>query len=205
MIITKDMLNKKVPSEMFPTRLDSALNLYTYVDDGLIVYNINPTTWNCLYPFFELNHKFTVDEYEFSNRNMTYGELISEYQSQYKAIYEGERGIDKDMRKRILIDAYEKTFDVSGSTITDELESVYELKYSKSKDVWTLYYFENYVVGKIDDVDALLKQKAYSQKFMPLDANVSEVDGVEVVSNLPYILSDERNIQVLKKNKIERE
>ena len=30
MIITKNMLNEKVPLEMIPTRLDSATDLYTY-------------------------------------------------------------------------------------------------------------------------------------------------------------------------------
>ena len=64
MIITKEMLNEKVPSNMFPTRLDSAMNLYTYINNkGLVLYNVNPDTWNCLYPFFELNHKFTINNY----------------------------------------------------------------------------------------------------------------------------------------------
>lgn len=31
MIITKRILNEKVPKEMMPTRLDSAVNLYTNV------------------------------------------------------------------------------------------------------------------------------------------------------------------------------
>ena len=32
MIITKNILDEKVPKEMIPTRLDSAMNLYTNVD-----------------------------------------------------------------------------------------------------------------------------------------------------------------------------
>ena len=78
MIITKEMLNKNVPKDMMPTRLDSALNLYTNIsyknEKGIILYNTNPDTWNCLYPFYELNHKFTIDNYKFSNENPTYGE-----------------------------------------------------------------------------------------------------------------------------------
>ena len=71
------MLNKKVPSEIFPTRLDSAINLYIYVENlGLVLYNVNPETWNCLYPFFELNHKFKIDNYKFSKENITFKELI---------------------------------------------------------------------------------------------------------------------------------
>ena len=36
MIITKEILNQKVPRKMFPTRLDSATDLYTYTDQGLL-------------------------------------------------------------------------------------------------------------------------------------------------------------------------
>ena len=52
MIITTDMLDKKVPTEMFPTRFDSATDFYTCTEERIILYNINPTTWNLLYPFF---------------------------------------------------------------------------------------------------------------------------------------------------------
>lgn len=66
MIVTKDIFEQKVPKEMIPTRLDSAMNLYTNVsyknETGIIVYNTNHTTWNCLYSFYELNHKFTIDK-----------------------------------------------------------------------------------------------------------------------------------------------
>lgn len=52
MIITKDILDQKVPSDMIPTRLDSAFNLYTVVSFHhqlrIPLYNINPDTWNCL-------------------------------------------------------------------------------------------------------------------------------------------------------------
>lgn len=32
MIISKSILYKQVPKEMIPTRLDSAMNLYTYIN-----------------------------------------------------------------------------------------------------------------------------------------------------------------------------
>lgn len=201
MIITKNMLTEKVPHEMFPTRLDSALNLYTCVKDGLIVYNVYPETWNCLYPFFEMNHRFTVDSYEFK-KDVTYGELLKEYMEEYNSSYEMTKGIDKEMRKRILLSEFSKTFGVEGGKITDELDSVFELKYSKSKNVWTLYYFENYVLGEIGDIDALLAQDVYEQKFLPLDPNVPQIDGVDVVSNLMYILESEENVKKLEENQL---
>ena len=137
MIITEDMLNQEVPKDMFPTRLDSASNLYTYIKNkGLVLYNVNPITWNCLYPFFELNHKFTFDNYTFKNKDITFEELIEEFQNKYQEIHERERGYTKEKRKEIFRE-YKNIFGLKNVTIGAELEPCYELKYFKSKNVWT--------------------------------------------------------------------
>lgn len=204
MIITKNNLDEKVPKEMIPTRLDSAMNLYTNISykdkTGIIVYNTNPTTWNCLYSFYELNHKFTIDEYNFGKEDITYRELIEEYQKVYKKIYEDKKGNIKNVRIQTLIDEYKKTFNLKDVHINDELLPIFELKYSKSKNVWTLYYFENYVVDSVDSFDDLLNQKLYEQKILPLDSCIKELDGVGLTSNIPYLLSIESNIEKLNNN-----
>lgn len=204
MIITKNNLDEKVPKEMIPTRLDSAMNLYTNISykdkTGIIVYNTNPTTWNCLYSFYELNHKFTIDEYNFSKEDITYRELIEEYQKVYKKIYEDKKGNIRNVRIQTLIDEYKKTFNLKDVHINDELLPIFELKYSKSKNVWTLYYFENYVVDSVDSFDDLLNQKLYEQKILPLDSCIKELDGVGLTSNIPYLLSIESNIEKLNNN-----
>lgn len=204
MIITKNNLDEKVPKEMIPTRLDSAMNLYTNISykdkTGIIVYNTNPTTWNCLYSFYELNHKFTIDEYNFSKEDITYRELIEEYQKVYKKIYEDKKGNIRNVRIQTLIDKYKKTFNLKDVHINDELLPIFELKYSKSKNVWTLYYFENYVVDSVDSFDDLLNQKLYEQKILPLDSCIKELDGVGLTSNIPYLLSIESNIEKLNNN-----
>lgn len=206
MFITKDLYNQKVSKDMLPTRLDSALNLLTNIyskdRNGIVVYNINHETWNCLYAFYEMNHKFTIDDYHFNNENPTYGELIEEYKSMYHEIYEQEKGYNKGKRMQVLSDEFKRTFGLNDVTIGGELEPVFELKYSKSKNVWTLYYFENYVASKVDRIEVLLKQKLYDQKFLPLDASIHEVDGVEVVSNIPFSLSSEANLEILNNNRI---
>lgn len=206
MIITKNILDDQVPKEMMPTRLDSAMNLYTNVSYngkiGIIVYNTNPDTWNCLYSFYELNHKFTIDEYNFNKENITYRELIEEYQKVYKKIYEAEKGNTKDIRKQILIDEYKRTFSLRDVNISTELLPIFELKYSKSKNVWTLYYFENYVADRVNDFSELINQKLYEQKIMPLDSSIRELDGVEVASDIPYLLSIESNVEKLQNNVI---
>lgn len=207
MIITKEILNQKVPENMFPTRLDSALILYTNVHyknkSGIILYNTNPDTWNCLYSFYESNHKFTIDNYNFSKENLTYGDLIEEYKSVYQKVYEQEKGYTKEKRINILIDEYKNTFNLESVSIGEELEPVFEIKYSKSKNVWTLYYFENYVVNKIKDINKLLNQSIYEQKILPLDPSINNIDGTEIISNIPYFLSIESNIEKLNNNLME--
>ncbi len=201
MIITKNILDEKVPKEMIPTRLDSAMNLYTNISyngaNGIIVYNTNPTTWNCLYSFYELNHKFTIDEYKFEKEEITYRQLIEEYQKIYKEVYENEKGNTKNVRIQTLINEYKNTFGLDYINVNDELLPIYELKYSKSKNVWTLYYFENYVANEINNFDKLLSQKIYEQKILPLDFSIEKIDGVELASNISYLLSIDSNIEKL--------
>ena len=209
MIITENILNQKVPKEMIPTRLDSAMNLYTNINfqgnEGILLYNTNPSTWNCLYSFYELNHKFTIDNYVFSNENITYRELIEEYKKVYKKIYEVERGNIKERRIKTLSDEFIKTFNLNNVTIKEELAPVFELKFSKSKNVWTLYYFENYVANDVDSLDILFNQKLYEQKILPLNYKEKEIDGVEIASNIQYLLSIDDNIEILKNNSLKLE
>lgn len=204
MIITKEILNQKAPKEMIPSRLDSALNLFTCINNntksGILVYNTNPSTWNCLYPFYELNHKFTLDNYNFNIKEPTYEDLIKEYESVYKKIYEEEKGYIKKERINLLLQEYKKTFKLNNVKIVEELTPIYELKYSKTKNVWTLYYFENYVANDIDNINDLINQKLYEQKILPIDCNIQKLNGIEIVSNLPYILSFSNNVEKLNNN-----
>jgi len=204
MIITPNMLNEIVPKDILPTRLDSALNLYTNINyknkKGLILYNTNPTTWNSLYPFYELNHKFILNNFQIKDENITYGELIKEYEKFYQKDYEQKRGYNKEKRIHILKEEYIKTFNLNNANINAELTPVYELKFSKSQNVWTLYYFENYVANQIDDLEVLLNEELYEQKILPIDSKTTVIDGINIISNLSYILSIPSNIEILNNN-----
>ena len=204
MIISKSILDKQVPKEMIPTRLDSAMNLCTYINyknnKGIIVYNTNPDTWNCLYSFYEMNHKFTIDNYLFSKENITYRDLIEEYKRIYKKVYEKEQGYTKEKRIDTLSKEFLKTFGLKNVTIKEELLPIFELKYSKSKKVWTLYYFENYIASEVDNLDILFAQNIYEQKILPIDSNITSIDGLELASNIPYLLSIEENIKIINNN-----
>ena len=206
MIITDDILDGKVPKEMMPTRLDSAMNLYTNVNSngksGILLYNTNPDTWNCLYSFYELNHKFTIDNYIFEKENSTYRDLIKEYKSVYQKVHEEANGYVKGKRIKILSNEFLKTFKLNNVKIKEELTPIYELKFSKSKNVWTLYYFENYVAGNVEPLDRLLNQELYVQKILPLDSKAKEIDGIEIASNIQYLLSINENVKKLKSNSL---
>lgn len=201
MIITKNMLNEKVPLSMIPTRLDSATDLYTYTKHGLVLYNINPNTWNVLYPFFQQTNKFTIDFYDIKNKNITYKDLIEIYNNVYNTEYVSKKGFNENKRKQVLIDEFNKTFEVSGTTISAKLDSHYELKYSKSKKVYTLYYLESYIANNIDDIDKLLNQNVYKQEMLNLNKHPldKEVNGIKVVDSLA-LLDDKDKLDLVKKN-----
>ncbi len=204
MIITKDMLNQKVPREMFPTRLDSATDLYTFTDKGLVLYNIKPTTWNVLYPFFQQNNKFTMNGFNIENKDITYKELIDIYNDIYTTKYEIEKGFNEEKRKQVLIEEFNETFGVNETTISKRLDSHYELKYSKSQNVYTLYYLESYIANEVNNIDKLLNQKVYQQEFLSLKEHPipKEINGVKLVDSL-LLLNDPEKLNILKSNKIE--
>lgn len=204
MIITEDMLSKKVPLEMIPTRLDSATDLYTNTEKGLILYNIKSDTWNVLYPFFQQENKFTIDYYEIKNKDITYQELIDMYQTIYEDEYVVKKGFDEDKRKQVLIDEFNKIFHVSGTKISEKLNSHYELKYSKSKNVYTLYYLESYLANGVDDVSQLLNQKIYQQELLKLDSIPvpKQVNGIKLVDSISILDNDK--VFCLVKNSILR-
>ena len=51
----------------------------------------------------------------------------------------------------------------------------------------------------------LLNQKIYEQKILPLDSSIKEIDGVELASNIPYLLSIKSNVEILSNNLIKGE
>ena len=203
MIITKEMLNKKVPKEMFSTSFDSATDLYINTEKGLLLYNINPTTWNLLYPFFGQNNKFTINSYDIKNKDITFKELIDIYKEIYNREYVEKQGYNEDKRKQSLIEEFNNTFKLNNTTISNKLDFHYELKYSKSKNVYTLYYLESYIVNRVD-FKTLISQKNYPQEFLNLFSyhNETEINGVKLVDSLIYILKDKEKNKLLKNNLI---
>lgn len=203
MIITNKMLQEKIPKDMIPTRLDSATDIYTYTRKGLLLYNINPNTWNVLYPFFQQQNKFTIDSFYIEKEDITYQELINIYNQVYQEKYV-EKGFNEERRKEVLLEEFNDTFQVTNTKISTKLDSHYELKYSKSKKVYTLYYLESYVLSHISDVNKLQSQQVYKQEYLDLESIPipKKINGVELVDSLS-LLNDNSKLNIIKNNIIE--
>ncbi len=194
MIITSDILKEKVPKEMIPTRFDSATDLLTYTSAGLLLYNMKPDTWNELYPFFQQGNKFTIDSYTIDKDDITFGELVELYKDVYNNEYVIGRGFDEEKRKEVLLDEFNKVFGVKGKRIGKKLNAHYELKYSKSKNTYTLYYLEAYVLSDIEDLEKLLKQDVYQQELLDLSTLPipRDINGIKIVDSVAFLNDSER-------------
>ncbi len=71
----------------------------------------------------------------------------------------------------------------------DKLDNfiVYELKYSKSTKVYTLYKLFNYVITDIENLDGLLNPKALKCKTF----NLRQQNFQNLISNAEYIIKQE--------------
>lgn len=90
---------------------------------------------------------------------------------------------------------------MSGTKIKEKLYSHYELKYSKSKNVYTLYYLESYIASDIDNIDKLLNQQVYEQGLLNLEKYPVEkvINGIKVVDSIS-ILDDKYKLNLVKKS-----
>lgn len=58
------------------------------------------------------------------------------------------------------------------------------------------------MADSVNNFGDLLNQKIYEQKILPLDSPIKEIDGVELASNIPYLLSIKSNVEILSNNLI---
>ena len=144
--ITDEILNKKIENK--PSRFDMAINFYCCVyKDGnyyLVGYYYNPE-WDLYYPFYDDVNKTPVLKQSTAN---TYGELL------------------KETDETILIDIEEKLnyakqrfFELIGTRCNVEksdIDVLYELKYSKTANLYTIYKLFNFIVTDVQDIQKML-------------------------------------------------
>lgn len=180
MIIEKKMLNSKIDDNVKIERFDMAVNFYAIINvDGnpnLISYDFNPA-WNSWYPFYDDVNKTPIIK---KSKAKTYGELIKECDESIKISIDEKINLAKARFKKLIGDS---DFEI------EKLENfiVYEIKYSKTANLYTIYKLYNFVITNIDDKDILFRPKKLKYKLFNLNNFIKE----NLVSNAVYIVEHE--------------
>lgn len=196
--ITKELLDENVPLELIPKRVTSSTSLYANIDidnkKGLLLYYPNPK-WNLWYPFNIINTKFMTEECNF-NPNITYKELINEFE---KIFQRSENTYSKQQRKENLKKAYQELYNLENIEIGEELEPIYEIKYSKTTNIYSMYKHENFVLKEVSNPRKLIEKVKYPHTVVSLDLP-DKVDNIRLVSNIKDVLSIYKNKQKIVQN-----
>ncbi len=180
MIITTQHHNQPLPTEIKVERFDMAINFYAIVNINnnphLICYDYNPI-WNSWYPFYDDINKTPIFK---KSTSSTYKQLIDECNKLLNIDLENKVSLAKNRFKELVCNDEIKL---------DKLDNfiVYELKYSKSTKVYTLYKLFNYVITDIENLDGLLNPKALKCKTF----NLRQQNFQNLISNAEYIIKQE--------------
>jgi|GEM_PF-2131374 len=202
-VIDKGIYKEKVPNEVLPRRLVGTSCLYIAVktdkQEGVIVYNINPKIWNVWSPFFETTNQFIINDFEYKEY-INFEQLIDIYNKEYSK-YEANHS--KGKRTELLLNAFKKLLNIEIAKVDIELETVYEIKYSKSMNVYTIYRIENFVINSISSSDKakLFNQKQYEHAILPYGCH--ECRGIKIATNMEWLLENDTNVSILKQNQVD--
>lgn len=196
-IITDDILSDIIPFNMRPKRLDSATSLLFSVKnnniEGLFVYNPSPDIWKTWFPFYDTENKYAID-YDFKSE--TYGDLIKEYDSLYDS-----NAKKKEERIAFVKDQFKKLYNINNVNIIEDnnIKPLYQLRYSKTANTWSLYKLEFFIVKDINNKSNVLSQKNLQQAIFPYKKDVNELfEGMPITDSLIFILNDKRIVDLLK-------
>ena len=166
------MENDKVKCE----RADFALSFICYADvdgeRGLLTYDYNPV-WGQWYPFYDdVNKQAILHEFK--------GEGFSELIDEFEAVMP----IDLDYQLKMAEQRFEEIFGTSFEyRVLQSKPVTYELKFSKTQNLWTMYKVFNFVITSVAEPDKLLKPKGMQWKL--IDTN--NIAGSGLVSNVADI------------------
>ncbi len=128
-----------IPKDIKIERFDMAINFYEFVNVGketfLKVYEYNPA-WKSLYPFYDDVNKTPL---KYKSKAKTYKDLIDEYNANYFIDIEQKTSLAK---KRYFDLNFVESIDLKKA----ENFVIYELKYSKTANAYTLYKLFNYIL-----------------------------------------------------------
>lgn len=186
-IITDEMLNKEVINK--PARFDMAINFYCCVKKDnkyyIVAYYYNPA-WDMYYPFYDDKNKIPILN---TSRAKNYKQLIDETDQILS--------INLDEKLKL---AHQRFKDLIGSdckTVSSKLSCIYELKYSKTAKIHTIYKLYNFIITHVDDIVKMLNPTSVKCKLVDLN----NLEDANLVSNATHFVSNSK--EELKKFAIE--
>ncbi len=180
MIIEKNILENNIKENIKIERFDMAINFYSVVkingSPNLVCYDFK-SVWNSWFPFYDDVNKTPVIK---PSEAKTYDDLIRECDKYIDINIDEKIKLAKDRFKELIGNS-----DFVISKLTHHV--LYEIKYSKSANLYTLYKLYNFVITSIDDKNILLNPKKLKCKTF----NLNNFNNDNLVSNALYIVEHE--------------
>ena len=184
--ITDDILNDKIQHK--PSRFDMAINFYCCIEKDnknyLVAYYYNPA-WNLYYPFYDDVNKTPIIKQSISN---TYKQLIQE----------ANQTISINLDEKILL-AQKRFRELVGcdcKVIQSKTKELFELKYSKTANLYSIYKLYNFIITEVKDLNAILNPQNLKCELFDLD----NLDGTKLVGNAIWFCG--KSFKELKKHAI---
>ncbi len=176
--ITKSMFNEIVRNK--PSRFDMAINFYCCIckDDKYFIvgYYYNPK-WDLFYPFYDDINKVPVFK---ESQASTYRELIQETDSILN--------IDLNEKLELAHKRFSEFFGCDCSVVESKLNAMYELKYSKTANLYTIYKLFNFIITDVQNLNAVTKPKNFKTKLFDLD----RLNNKELVGNARWFCGEQK-------------
>ena len=182
-IIKQNMVNQKVPYVV--SRFDMAINFYCIIKKNnkfyLVTYYYNPD-WDLYYPFYDDKNK-TPQNYP--SKAKKYSNLIKESDAFFN---------DPEKYLKLAQKRFKELIGCSCDVIpSTENYILYEVKYSKTANVHTIYKLFNYIITDVDDANKMLYKSLLPSCLFDID----HLDENKVVGNAVYFVNNSR--EMLKK------
>ena len=176
------MLNKKIQHK--PFRFDMAINFYCCLQKNnkyyLVAYFYNPA-WNLYYPFYDDVNKTPILKESKAN---TYKELI----------HETNQIININLSEKLLLakKRFKELVGCDCKVIQSKTKELFELKYSKTANLYTIYKLYNFIITEVEDLKTILNPQKLKCEIFDLD----NLDHTKLVSNAIWFC--EQSLEELK-------
>jgi hypothetical protein len=144
----------------------------------------NPA-WHLFYPFYDDVNKSPVLK---QSNAETYKDLINETNEVLN--------IDLEDKLRLAHKRFKEIFGCDCKIKPSKINEIFELKYSKTANLYSIYKLYNFVITDVDDVDAILKPKTLKCELFELD----NLDKEKIIGNAVWFCENAKD--ELKKNAI---